>query len=147
MIRSGPEPKPPWRQVPGGVRRQVEALLATPVRRGVRVWGGYAPTATFRLFLADGRTAVFKGTDPSSSEFMRAILVDEERVYRELADCLRPWAPTFYGSVRAAGWHALLLEDVGPPQVPPWTNRLARTALREYAMFHRSTLDRVDWPE
>ncbi|MBV9544106.1 MAG: phosphotransferase [Chloroflexi bacterium] len=147
MNRSGPEPKPPWERVPGAVRREVETILGSRIRRGVRVWGGYVPTATFRLFLADDRTAIFKGTNASSTEFMREILVDEERVYRELGSSLQPCAPAYYGSVRHASWHVLLLEDVGPAQVPPWTDQYARAAMRDYAAFHRSTLGREDWPD
>ena len=49
-------------------------------------------------------------------------------------------SPTYFGSVRAEGWHALLLEDVGPASVPPWTPRKARAAMRAYAEFHASTL-------
>jgi Phosphotransferase enzyme family len=144
VAQSGVEPKPPWRDVPAAVRRLAEAALGTPIRRARRVWGGYAPSATFRLFLDDGRTAIFKGTNRSSSDFMRQILGDEERVYRELGPVLGRWAPSLLGSVRHDDWHALLLEDVGPARVPPWSASAARRALRSYAAFHRSTLGRAD---
>ena len=50
--RIGAEPKPPWRAVPPAVRREVERLVGSRVARALRVWGGYAPSPTFRLFLA-----------------------------------------------------------------------------------------------
>ena len=60
-MRGGVEAKPPWRAVPTAVRHEVERLFESPVARAVRVWGGYSPTPTFRLTLADGQRAFFKG--------------------------------------------------------------------------------------
>jgi Ser/Thr protein kinase RdoA (MazF antagonist) len=59
--------------------------------------------------------------------------------YRTLERFIRPWAPRFYGSFGYEGWHILLLEDLGPRSVPPWTPSKARTAARSYARFHRNT--------
>lgn len=69
------EPKPPWRSVPAGVRVRAEAMLGAEVRRAVRLWGGYAPSPLFRLYLADGRRAVFKGVGPIAhvNDLMRRI--------------------------------------------------------------------------
>ena len=146
MSRLGAEPKPTWQQVPRAVRRETERALGAPVRRALRVWGGYAPSATFRLFLADGRRAIFKGVHAGSTDYLRTVLRNEERVYRELGPFISPWAPAFYGALRLANWHALLLEDVGRARVPPWTERQVRLALRDYAAFHASTLGRRDLP-
>src|SRR4051794_10240593 len=116
MPRLGAEPKPPWRVVPSAVRRQAESILDSPIRRALRIFGGYAPSATFRLYLADGRTTVFKGTDKTANEVMVQALQSEERVYRELSEFIRPWAPEYFGSVHFGEWNAILLEDVGPAQ-------------------------------
>jgi hypothetical protein len=113
------------------------------VSRAARIYGGYAPSATFRLLLADGRRAFFKGVSAESNEFMRSALVKEERVYRELSQLIRPWAPDLYGSLRVDDWHALLLEDLGPADVPPWTARKTRDAARAFAEFHRSAMGRA----
>ncbi|MDA8345591.1 MAG: hypothetical protein M0Z66_08915 [Thermaerobacter sp.] len=40
------EPKPYWREVPQDVRDAIRALLGAPVRRAVRVFGGFGPSAT-----------------------------------------------------------------------------------------------------
>jgi hypothetical protein len=74
MTRMGAEPKPPWRAVPEEVRRQVEGRAGSPVARAVRIRGGYAPSPTFRLALADARRLVVKGVDPDSNEYMRRAL-------------------------------------------------------------------------
>jgi hypothetical protein len=142
VSRRGAEPKPPWSAVPRQVKEEVARVLGSPVARASRIYGGYAPSATFRLALADGRRAFFKGVSARSNEFMRGALVQEERVYRELSHLIRPWAPEFYDSLQVDDWHALLLEDVGPADVPPWTARKVRDAAQAYAKFHRSTLGR-----
>ena len=143
MTRLGPEAKPPWSEVPRSVKESVARAFGSPVARATRIYGGYAPSATFRLALADGRRAFFKGVSAESNEFMRGALVQEERVYRELSHLIRPWAPEFYDSVHVEDWHALLLEDLGPADVPPWTARKTRDAARAFAQFHRSTMGRA----
>lgn len=147
MSRRGVEEKPPWSSVPRGVRAKVEEIVGARVARGERVYGGYGPTPTFRLRLADGSGVFFKATSPASNEFSHRALDREERNYRELAPILAEWAPAFRGAFQRDGWHVLLLGDVGPKSVPPWTPARARIAARELARFHRSTLDQElpDW--
>src|SRR3979409_853689 len=140
MGRIGAEAKPPWRLVPAPVRHQVEFLLGAGVVRALRVWGGYAPSPSFRLFLADGRRVFFKGVGETSNELMHPLLQTEERVYRELGQWIGPWAPRLFGSFVEGAWHVLLLEDVGRPSVPPWTPRALTSALGAYAEFHRHSL-------
>jgi thiamine kinase-like enzyme len=90
--------------------------------------------------LADGRRAFFKGIYPPKGTGAIWMLDEEERVYRRLADRISPWAPKFLGSLRHEGWHAILLEDLGAADVPPWTAAKTRTAARGYADFHRRNL-------
>ncbi len=135
--RAGPEDKLPWQRVPREVREATAAALGLPVARATRAWGGYAPSATYRLFLADGRRAFFKGVHAGSNAHMREALAVEERVYRELGAVVGPWAPAFLGAIRLGEWHALLLEDLGPPSVPPWTAASLRAAARGLAELHR----------
>ncbi len=140
MPRTGLEPKPAWDAVPPAVRRAAEELLGAEVRRAMRVWGGYSPTPTYRLRLADGRRVFFKGTGPSVTDVARAAHPREERVYRELGDFIGPWAPAFYGSFRCGDWDVMLLEDLGPKSAPPWPPALARRVARACGDFHRATL-------
>jgi hypothetical protein len=138
----GAEPKPVWRALPLVVRTRAEQLLGAGVTRAVRLWGGYAPSPMFRLFLADGRRAVFKGVGPTGFEndVMRRNLAAEERAYTDLQPWLAPWAPAFFGAYRERDWHVLLLEDLGPQRIPPWTPDATRHALRSYAEFHNQSL-------
>jgi Ser/Thr protein kinase RdoA (MazF antagonist) len=119
----------------------VARVLGSPVARAERVYGGYAPSATFRLRLANGKRAFFKASYPAPrGSGVRWFMDHEAQNYRTLARFIHPWAPTFYGSFEGDGWHVLLLEDLGPRSVPPWTSAKARMAARSYARFHLATL-------
>ena len=140
MSRQGAEPKPPWSAGPGDVKDEVARILGSPVARAERVYGGYAPSATFRLKLANGKRAFFKASYPAPKGSGVLWYMDHEaKNYRRLERFIRPWAPKFYGSFAHEGWHVLVLEDLGPRSVPPWTPGKARNAARSYARFHRKT--------
>jgi Ser/Thr protein kinase RdoA (MazF antagonist) len=108
----------------------------------MRVWGGYSPTPTFRLRLADGRRAFFKAASPDSTPFARIAHGREERVYRELWELIAGWAPRLLGAFERVEWRVMLLEDLGPKSAPPWTPALARNVARALGAFHAATADR-----
>jgi hypothetical protein len=140
VSRQGAEPKPPWSAVPGDIKDEVARILRSPVARAERVYGGYAPSATFRLRLANGTRAFFQASYPAPKGSGVMWFIDHEaQNYRTLERFIQPWAPKFYGSFGYEGWHILLLEDLGPRSVPPWTPTKARIAARSYARFHRKT--------
>lgn len=147
MSRTGAEAKLPWSSVPETTRQQVAVALGAPVARAARIWGGYAPTPTFRLILADGRRAFMKGTFAESNEFSRHALAYEERVYRELNALLGSWMPRLYAGFHQDDWHILILEDLGSKSVPPWTPGKTRAITHALAAFHQSTLAKEfpDW--
>jgi hypothetical protein len=117
------------------------------VRRAARIWGGYGPTPTFRLRLADGRGVFLKAVDPSSNEFMHASYAREVRIYHELGGVIARWAPAFYDAFELEGWRVALLEDLGPRNVPPWTRSAAHGVACAIGDFHRATLSAAlpDW--
>src|SRR5947209_1578939 len=133
------EAKPPWSAVPRAVKAEVARILGSPVASAERVYGGYAPSATFRLVLRNGRRAFLKSTYPlpKGSAVIWGVAA-EERAYRALGARIRPWAPALFGSFDVDGWHGLVLEDLGPADVPPWTPRLVRRAAHDYAAFAQS---------
>lgn len=139
MSSAGVEAKPSWRQVPAAVRERTEAALSGRVTRASRAWGGYSPTPTFRLLLADGRRAFFKAASPESTPFARTAHGREERVYEELRDRIGGWSPRRIASLEVDDWRVLLLEDVGPKTAPPWTPGLARRVAQGLGRFHAST--------
>ncbi len=138
------EAKPAWSAVPREVREEAERRLGARVARATIAYGGYAPSATFRLRLADGRHAFFKAAYPLPKDSVVQIPVDqEERRYLALAPVTGRFVPALYASYRLAGWHVLLMEDLGPPTMPPWSPDKTRRAARSYARFHRSTLGKA----
>src|SRR5437773_6618337 len=143
MSRRGAEAKPPWSAVPPEVKAEAAKLLGAPVVRAERVYGGYAPSATFRMALANGKRTFFKASYPlPQGSAVIWSMKAEERAYRELEPLIAPWAPKFLGSFERDGWLVLLLEDLGPRSVPPWSAGKARVAARSYARFHKRTLGR-----
>ncbi len=143
MAQRGVEPKPRWRHVPESVRDAVTDMLSAPVARGMRVWGGYGPTPTFRLRLTDGRRAFLKGSSPASSDRMRASFARELLVYMELRDYIDGWAPKVYGHFSLDGWDILVLEDLGPKSVPPWRPHRTGSIMRAFGVFHVAGRDLV----
>ena len=116
-------------------------MLGSRILRATPAYGGYAPSATYRLVLAGRRRAFFKASYPlPSGSGVRWSIDPEERRYRALEPWIREWSPHFIGSLRADGWHVLLMEDLGPATMPAWTANKTRRAARSYAAFHRSTL-------
>ncbi len=135
------EAKPAWTEVPVSVRRETERRLRSRVVRATRAYGGYAPSATFRLVMANGKRAFFKSSYPVPKTSQVQMPVDrEEKRYQALAPWLGRSVPRIYASFRLDGWHALLMEDLGPATMPPWTKGKTRLASRSYARFHRRTL-------
>ena len=134
------EPKPAWSEVPERVRREAERRLGSRVVRATRAYGGYAASATFRLALANGKRAFFKaGYPPPPGSAAIFPIADEEKRYRALAPLVGRFMPKQYGSFRLERWHVLLMEDLGPASVPPWSPAKTRLAARSYARFHRGT--------
>ena len=126
--------------MPRAIKDDVALLLGSPVARAERVYGGYAPSATFRMLLRDGRRAFMKGIYPLTKDSgVRWDLENEERIYQECAPFMRPWAPEYLGGAKADGWHVMVLEDVGPQTMPPWTAAKAAACARSYAAFHAHT--------
>jgi hypothetical protein len=126
--------------VPQAVKDELAKLLRGRVVRADRAYGGYAPSATFRATTSNRRRLFLKGTYPLPADsHVIWTLEPEEHVYQECAPYMRPWAPRYHGSVRAEGWHFIVLEDVGPDTMPPWTLAKTVASARSYAGFHRAT--------
>ena len=135
------EPKPKWAEVPAAVRTETERRLGSTVVGASIAYGGYAASATFRLRLANGRRAFFKAGYPPPPGSAAIFPVDREaKRYAALAPIAGRWMPRYFGSFKRARWHVLLMEDLGPATIPPWSAAKARAATRSYARFHRSTL-------
>lgn len=130
------ESKPDWSEVPKKLQQEIANKLGARVLKGEKVFGGFGPSATFRLYLEDGRTVFAKGAGKGSTPKNWKAISAEEYVYQKFR-CIRPFSPDFLGSVKTLGWHLILLEDLkDATEVPPWTEKLAKQAVRGIAEFH-----------
>ena len=83
MSRTEAESKPPWSAVPRAVQAEAERIAGAGIIRATGAYGGYAPSATFRLRLGNGRRAFLKSTYPlPPGSAVRWSVAAEERVYR-----------------------------------------------------------------
>ena len=142
MPHTGLEAKPTWQSVPLPVRRLTETTLGDRVSRASRVWGGYSPTPTFRLVLAGGRRAFFKGMDRHTNPFATKAFINELKSYEGLGKLASAWMPEFYGHFQYEDWMVMLLEDLGPKSVPPWTPIKTRQVCAGLADLHLATRDK-----
>lgn len=140
------EDKVPWRALPAAVRDAVEDTVGAPVRRSRVVYGGYGPSVTLRLWLADGRVVFAKGAGPHSLPGNWAGVAREQHLYESTA-ITRRFGPAYYGAVCSAGTHLLLLEDLrGAYFPPPWPPRHLRSLMAQVQQLHMAGVQqtRVD---
>lgn len=133
---SAREGKPPWRDVPPAVAAALERTLGAAITRAEIAWGGYSPSASFHLSLADGRQVFVKGTHPGQTSEGRLALLREIESYQALP-VLKGLAPDYLGTLEAEDWSFLILEGVvGAQTALPWTpaklDRLARSLVGFY---------------
>jgi hypothetical protein len=132
-FQKGQEDKPTWKSAPQAVKTEVERALGEKVISGRRVWGGYGPSATFRLKLESGGLAFFKGVDRAGNAIMQSAIRREMQVYKELPG-IQPWAPRLLGTITLDDWNILLLEFIYDARgTSPWTARHVRSAIEGLA--------------
>ncbi|GAB5388315.1 MAG: hypothetical protein Alpg2KO_12830 [Alphaproteobacteria bacterium] len=105
----GREAKPEWQQIPHALRRAIDEQLGSPVVEAEIAWGGYSPSASYHLTLADGSRAFAKGTHPGQTREGHAMMLAEITSYRDLQPISRI-ACGYRGSVDQEDWHLLLLD-------------------------------------
>ncbi|TDP91138.1 phosphotransferase family protein [Labedaea rhizosphaerae] len=108
-----------WTEIPGGLRRRIEADLGAPVAEAVTQPGGFSPGVAARLLLADGRRAFVKAVGPTPNPDSPDLHRSEARIARLLpADAPVPRLLASYG---VDGWVALTFEDIdGHLPAQPW---------------------------
>lgn len=114
------EPKPEWSHVPEDVKQTLAARLGSPIINAGIAWGGYTPSASYLVGLADGRRVFLKGTHPEQNSHGVAAFHTEQGIY-ENYPLLKEVAPAYLGSVSQNGWNFMALEAIekGEP-VLPW---------------------------
>ena len=138
------EPKPDWREVPAGLRANIEAVVRAPVVSAETVWGGFGPTASFALTTASGTRFFCKGTHPGNTKEGHAAVLREVENLRAFPELARFGAP-LHGLVEGEGWHLMVLEHVPRvTSVPPWTADGVARVMALIADFHRATPERAE---
>lgn len=133
------EPKPEWSTLPHGLRRRIESRLGSEVSAGAIAWGGYTPSATFRLALADGREVFCKAVSGAHAPRLRASFVAERGYFRTVS-ALSAFAPPFLGHVEAEAWCAMLFTYIDDAQpIPPWDASIISAVLARLGELHRVT--------
>ena len=61
------EIKPYWTDVPKKLQEEIENKLGSRIYKVERVFGGFGSSATFRLFVEDGRIIFAKGAGKGST--------------------------------------------------------------------------------
>jgi hypothetical protein len=140
------EGKPRWSEVPPALVAEIECILGSSILAGEIAWGGYSPSASFHLTLADGRRAFVKGTHPGQTPEGRLALEQEIDSYRELA-VLRGLAPGYLGTAEQEGWSFLILEAVTEAEKAlPWSRaKLARLAASLADFYERAQPVAMSW--
>lgn len=92
------EDKPPFDAVPAALLDKIKDLLGSPVATGDIVYGGFSPSAGYRLTLEDGRKIFAKGTHPAEMSHGAATLRQEIHAYRKIG-VLKDIAPRYHGFV------------------------------------------------
>lgn len=138
------EPKPSWHEVPAALRDDISAIVGEPIVSAEVAWGGFGPTASFKLTTAAGRTFFCKGTHPGNTpEGHKAVLREcaNLRTFHELAR----FGPSLLGLANLGDWHMAVLEFVPRAfEVPPWTREASDRAIARIAEFHASTPERAE---
>ncbi len=133
MIR---ENKPTWAEVPQAAKDALERIVAGPIADATIAWGGYGPSATFILHLADGRKFFCKGTPPGFTEMGTSAFHTELSYYRSIPE-LAEFGPRFHGDTHHEDWYLLVLDYVERAfEVPPWTPHAFRGAIAMLVRFH-----------
>ena len=125
------------------MRQQVEAALGAPVARAARSGVAIRLHLLFGWPWLMGDGLFSRRLTPIPISFRPKPSILEARVYQELGGLLANWVAQYYATIAHEDRHGLVLEDLGPKSVPPWTPALARRITHALAGFHRATLRRA----
>jgi len=147
-ICSNREGKPTWQDVPEVLKEEISALLGAKVVYGEIAWGGYSPSASYIISLANGQKYFVKGTHPEQMSHGAKMLDQEIEAYQNL-DFLQKFCPSYYGSVSVGGeddWYLGIwqyIEDSQP--ILPWTGNKVEAVISHLALLH--TYYKEDQPQ
>ena len=123
------EAKPEWGSLPSSAIANLEAQLGSRVIVAEIAWGGYSPSASYKVKLADGRVVYVKGGNHNLNPHGYEALNLEIAAYRQTPQ-LEKVAPRILADVSCEGWVLLALSAVESPTPSlPWTEDKLRALM------------------
>lgn len=123
------EAKPEWSSLPPAAIASLEAQLGGRVRDTEIAWGGYSPSASYKVTLADGRVVYVKGGNPRLNPHGYEALKLEIAAYRQTPQ-LEKVAPRILADVSCDEWVLMALSAVESPTPSlPWTEDKLRALM------------------
>ncbi|TVQ84557.1 MAG: aminoglycoside phosphotransferase family protein [Micavibrio sp.] len=141
------EARPRWQDLPAPLVAEIENITGKITQSDI-AWGGYSPSACFRVTAADGRRFFIKGSHPGQTTHGAKALRQEVAAYQNLK-FLERCAPRFHGTVSFGDeddWHLAVWDQVRGKTALPWTEEKARRVLELLAELHSGVV-RADVPE
>jgi fructosamine-3-kinase len=130
------EPKPSWNEVPAAVKTSTERLFGSEIVGAEIVWGGYSPSATFKITFKNGKNVFCKGVHPRQTQFGKDAFLSEKAVYE--SGVVAEFHPRYYGCVEGEDWNLLFLEDLSHGSLElPWSRVNAFAVIEKLAHFHQ----------
>lgn len=140
------EARPAWTDLPPGVIAEIEKITGKTVSAEI-AWGGYSPSACFRVSVATGAKYFVKGSHPAQTAHGAKALRQEIHAYQSLA-FLKELAPRFHGSISVGDeddWHLGIWDMVDGNTALPWTEAKAGAVIDLLWRLHQ--VPRAEVPE
>lgn len=108
-----------WREMPEGLRFQIEERLGSSVVEARSQPGGFSPGLAARLRLGDGGSVFVKAAGPEPNPDTPEVHRAEVKLARELPEGIP--TPRLLWTLDEGGWVVLAFEDIeGQPPQMPW---------------------------
>lgn len=139
------EARPEFDLVPKKVVQEIENLCGQAIAQAEIQWGGYGPSACFRVTLKNGRKVFVKGSWPGQEAHGAQTLRQEIAVYHALP-LLSEVGSRYLGKVVEEdedGWHLGLWDYIEGGVLPlPWTKEKALALVDRFIYLHEATQQR-----
>lgn len=131
------EARPEWDTLPNAVLRDIQKITG-PVVHAEIAWGGFSPSACYRITAENGQKFFIKGSHPGQTAHGAAALRQEIQAYQTLG-FLKEHAPQFHGAVSFGdedSWRLGIWTQIEGQTALPWTLEKVDQVLDLLAALH-----------
>jgi len=131
------EARPNWEDVPPAVLSKIEAITGK-ISKAEIAWGGYSPSACFRVTTTAGAKYFIKGSHPGQTAHGAKALRQEINAYKTLA-FLQDLAPGFHGAIAVGDeddWRLGIWDMVDGKTALPWTEEKVVRVMELLCQLH-----------